>query len=162
MAWSYRQDRADEIYSTTGGPSTVDGAPPAPVDEEGNGEGLEKPESPEPPLGEARDPQAGRKVPTVEERLRQESELTQRSADLEQERQRGMERNRIRAEERTRLQQEESDKEMEKIRKEEAENVKKEVAEQKKKDEKAKADREKEKVNKEKAQPVSAQAGPKR
>jgi hypothetical protein len=173
MAWSYRNDRADEVYTTAGGPAAVQGEqitrPP------GDGEG-EVPEV-DPQDEKARkerekelretvaklpaisgvtaadlievekqlqDPEAGRPVETPAARLARESKLVNQTQDLEATRQAGVERSRIRAEERTRLEQEEKDKDLEKVRKEEAENAKKDIADKKKADEEKRKEDEKE------------------
>jgi hypothetical protein len=135
MAWSYRSDRSDEVYASTSGPAaaTTEQLPRPPADGEDTDAVLNPPEV-EHPVGEpeAKDMEAGKPVPTVEEQAKMNSEAVVRSTELEKMRQKNEEMNRIRATERQRLEQEEMDKEREKVVKEEQAQVKKEAAADKK------------------------------
>jgi colicin import membrane protein len=159
MAWSYRTDRADELYNTEGGPATVTGElltkPP-----EGSTDPQKRAER-EKELRESmselpaasgitaadlvvlerqrEDPQAGPEVESPAKRLARESELVNTTQELNEARRAGEERNRMRMEERARIQGEEREKENEKARKEVADQVKKEEADRKAKEDKEKA-----------------------
>src|SRR5262245_3749637 len=121
MAWSYRNDAADETYANTPGPALVDAQPlpETPASAEHAQDMLD------PSRVEKREKEAAKSHEQAEKDKKEGKPTAQQQFDKA--RADHQTRIQIRAEEKARLEQEERDKELEKIRKEEADNVKKEM-----------------------------------
>lgn len=128
MAWSYRNDRSDEIYSTNMGPGAAEvqtiPRPPA------AGEDLEDVMNPpKPKEGEVPpDSEAGPIPPTAEEQVKINEATVKRDAELAKVRVENEEKARVRAEIRHQKESEAKEKDIAKVR----EDVEKEVAAQEK------------------------------
>lgn len=137
MAWSYRIDRADEMYNEKGGPVLTDHEPYAPppaevIPENETPEAKVKRETKRDAERAKNDPDFALPVETPEERQKRESAHVVQGVELEQIRIANIEKGRLVQEEKNRIEREELEKENEELRKQAADEAKKQLEEEKK------------------------------